>query len=146
MPCEIGGKLENGCALRMVINTRFLFSGRGSSARLMVASRPTPIVDFVNNFKEQNNLNNTQVNPVLAKAREVDQLVRRTVPAAQRDAHNANIDAKMTEISTALAAASCKFCTCNQHHIRRFAARVWWCSTGQLFRQSPPGRLCGKQQ
>lgn len=80
------------------------FSGRGSSARLMVASRPTPIVDFVNNFKAQNNLSDAQVNPVLAKAREVDRLVRQTVPAAQRDTHNAGIDTKMNEISTALAA------------------------------------------
>ncbi len=84
------------------------FKGTGKTAKLMVASTPTPIKDFVLHFQNQNGLKPADVKDILKKAEAVDGLVKKSVPKEKEQAHAADIDAKMDEISKALAALPAK--------------------------------------
>jgi hypothetical protein len=84
------------------------FQGSGTSAKLMVASTPTPIKDFVVTFQNQNGLKPTDVQAVLKKAEALDALVKKTVPEDKQQEQNAEIDKKMNEIAADLAALPAK--------------------------------------
>lgn len=72
----VRGWWQNRLGLRMKDNHdhELFFQGSGNSTNLLIASNnPKPIIEFINDLKRAHNLTDSQVEPALAKARQINE-------------------------------------------------------------------------